>query len=43
MNIVPGQKLCPMCRSKLSVREQSETDGRNSDVSYEINYVRGNT
>ena len=39
MNIVPGQKLCPMCRNKLSVREQSETDGRNSDVSYEINYV----
>ena len=39
MNIVPGQKLCPMCRNKLPVREQSETDGRNSDVSYEINYV----
>ena len=39
INIVPGQKLCPMCRNKLSLREQSETDGRNSDVSGEINYI----
>ena len=39
INIVPGQKLCPMCRNKLSVREQSETDNRNSDVSNEINYT----
>ena len=39
INIVPGQKLCPMCRNKLSVREQSETDSRNSDVSDEINYI----
>ena len=38
-NVVPGQKLCPMCRNKLSVREQSETDSRNSDVSDEINYI----
>ena len=26
----------PMCRNKFSVREQSETDSRNSDVSDEI-------
>ena len=39
INIVPGQKLCPMCRNELSVREQSETDSRNSDVSDEINYM----
>ena len=39
INIAPGQKLCPMCRNKLSVREQSETDSRNSDVSDEINYI----
>ena len=39
INIVPGQKLCTMCRNKLSVREQSETCGRNSDVSDEINYI----
>ena len=39
INIVPGQKLFPMCRNKLSVREQSETDCRNSDVSDEINYI----
>ena len=38
--------LCFMFRNKLSVREQSETDSRNSDVSDEINYIyiyRGNT
>ena len=28
-----------MCRNKVSVREQSETYGRNSDVSDEINYI----
>ena len=28
-----------MFRNKLSVREQSETDSRNSDVSDEINYI----
>ena len=28
-----------MCRNKLSVREQSETDSRNSDVSDEMNYI----
>ena len=39
INIVPGQKLCPMCRNKLTVREQSEADSRNSDVSDEINYI----
>ena len=39
INIVPGQKLCPMCRNELSVREQSETDSRNSDVSDEINFM----
>ena len=39
INIVPGQKLCPMCRNKLSVREQSETDSKNSNVSDEINYM----
>ena len=39
INIVPGQKLCPMCRNKLSVREQSEADSTNSDVSDEINYI----
>ena len=39
INIVPGQTLCPMCRNKLSVREQSETDSRNPDVSDEINYI----
>ena len=39
INIVPGQKLCPVCRNKLSVREQSETDSRNSDVSDEISYI----
>ena len=38
-NTVPGQRLCLMCRNKLSVREQSETDSRNSDVSDEINYI----
>ena len=38
-NIVQGQKLCLMCRNKLSVREQSETDSRNSDVNDEINYI----
>ena len=33
-----------MFRNKLSVREQSETDSRNSDVSDENNYIyRGNT
>ena len=36
VNIVPVQKLCPMHRNKLSVREQSEIDSRNSDVSDEI-------
>ena len=41
INIVPGQRLCPMCRNKLSGREQSKTDSRNSDVSDEI--YRGNT
>ena len=39
INIVPGQKLCPMCRNKLPVREQSKIDSRNSDVSDEINYI----
>ena len=39
INMAPGQNLCPMCRNKLSVREQSETDSRNSDVSDEINYI----
>ena len=39
INIVPGQKLCPMYRNKLSVTEQSETDSRNSDGSDEINYI----
>ena len=39
INIVPGQKLCLMCRNKLSVREQSETDSRNSDMNDEINYI----
>ena len=38
-NIVPGQKLCPICKNKLSVREQSETDSRNPDESDEINYI----
>ena len=38
VNIVSGQRFCPMCRNKLSVREQSETD-RNSDVSDKINYI----
>ena len=38
-NVNIGQKLCPMCRNKHSVREQSETDSRNSDVSDEINYI----
>ena len=28
-----------MCRNKLSVRGQSDTDSRNSDVSDEINYI----
>ena len=28
-----------MCKNKLSVREQSETNSRNSDVSDEINYI----
>ena len=37
MNIVPGQKLCPICRNNLSVSEQSETDSRNSVMSNEIN------
>ena len=37
--MAPGQNLCPMCRNKLSVREQSETDSRNSAVSDEINYI----
>ena len=32
-------KSCPMCRNKLFVREQSEIDSRNSDVSDEINYI----
>ena len=40
INIVPGQKLRPMCRNKLSVGEQSEADSRNSDVSDEINYIK---
>ena len=39
INIVPGQKLCPMYRNKLSVREQSEADSRNSDGNDEINYI----
>ena len=39
INVVPGQKLCPMCRNKFSVREQSETDTRNSDLCIEINYI----
>ena len=39
VNIVSGQSFCPMCRNKLSVREQSETDSRNSDVSDKINYI----
>ena len=43
INVVPGPKLCPMGRNKLFVREQSETDSSNSDVSDEINYIdRGN-
>ena len=36
---MPDQKLCPMCRNKLSVREQSKKDSRNSDVSNEINHI----
>ena len=28
-----------MCRNKLSVREQSEKDSRNSDVSDKINHI----
>ena len=39
INVVAGQKLRPMCRSKFSVREQSETDTRNSDLCIEINYI----
>ena len=39
IDIVPGQKLCPLCKNKVSVREQSETDCRNSDVTDEINYI----
>ena len=39
IDIVPGQKLCPVCRNKLSRREQSETDSRNSDLSDEITYI----
>ena len=39
INIVPGQKLCPMCRNKLSLRKQSETNSRNSDVSNEMNHI----
>ena len=39
INLAPSQKLCPMYRNKLPVREQSETDRRNSDVSDEINYI----
>ena len=31
--------MCPKCRNKLSVREQSETNSINSDVSDEINYI----
>ena len=38
-NVVPGQKLRPMCRNKLSVREQSEADNRNLDVHDKINYI----
>ena len=37
--MVPGQKLCPICRNKLSVREQSETEIINLVVSDEINYI----
>ena len=40
INIVSGQKLCPMYRNKLSVREQSETDSRNLDVSDKTNYMQ---
>ena len=36
INIVQYQKLRLMFRNKLSVREQSETDSRNSDVRDEI-------
>ena len=39
VNIAPGQKLHPMCRNKLSVREQSEADSRNLDVHDKINYI----
>ena len=39
INIVPCQRLCAMCRNKLSVTGQSETYTRNSDVSDEINYI----
>ena len=39
INIAPDQKLCSMCRNKLFVREKSETDSRNSDVSDKINYI----
>ena len=39
INIASGQKLCPMCRNKLFVRELSKTDGRNSGVKDEINYI----
>ena len=39
VNIAPGQKLRPMCRNKLSVREQNEADSRNLDVHDKINYI----
>ena len=39
IDFVPGQKLWPMFRNKLTVREQSETDSKNPDVSDEINYI----
>ena len=35
--------IASMCRNKLSVREQSEMDSSNSDVSGEINYTEKNT
>ena len=39
INIVAGHKICPMCRNKLSVREQSETNRLNSDLSDKIDYI----
>ena len=39
INIVAGHKICPMCRNKLSVREQSETNRLNSNLSDKIDYI----